>query len=289
MLRTLGTKVQENDLQKRMVSPENVDYSKKREPKRRKVSEDTEYQSWPTHTLPVPREVNIYVNSKATDQVCRCDVKPMMTYSNQSVIEERKYSSGVISQSRSRSDNIYQNSLRNICASNATDKLSILTATAEAHQSIIFDDNSIANSKPQMLNGISSSTSSNTVDKVSSNPIVMKANTDLPSQCNGTIAPLPPVQSASGIVGVSSSNKTKQISYTPNIPMTKEQLTAWRREARRVRNRQSAAASRQKIRNKIDELENQVSVWKNKYSEAMQRIARLEKIAREKYPSMISN
>jgi bZIP transcription factor len=53
-------------------------------------------------------------------------------------------------------------------------------------------------------------------------------------------------------------NRT-QVKYNPDIPMSKEQLAAWRREARRVRNRESAAASRQRIRNRISELEDEVS------------------------------
>merc|ERR1712032_811659 len=34
--------------------------------------------------------------------------------------------------------------------------------------------------------------------------------------------------------------------YDPGVSMTKEELKAWRKEARRVRNRESAAASRKK-------------------------------------------
>lgn len=52
--------------------------------------------------------------------------------------------------------------------------------------------------------------------------------------------------------------------YDPEVPMTKEEAAAWRREARRVRNRQSAAASRQKTRDRIEELEAEVQGWQNK-------------------------
>lgn len=71
--------------------------------------------------------------------------------------------------------------------------------------------------------------------------------------------------------------KKTQIRYDPDVPMSKEQLAAWRREARRVRNRESAAASRQRIRNRISELEDEVNNWKKKYTEAMQRLQSLEK------------
>ena len=71
--------------------------------------------------------------------------------------------------------------------------------------------------------------------------------------------------------------KKTQIRYDPDVPMSKDQLAAWRREARRVRNRESAAASRQRIRNRISELEEEVGEWKTKYSQAIQRLEALEK------------
>jgi bZIP transcription factor len=104
----------------------------------------------------------------------------------------------------------------------------------------------------------------------------------------------------------SKQNRT-QVKYNPDIPMSKEQLAAWRREARRVRNRESAAASRQRIRSRISELEDEVSdptancymsarnvckicqtncyacfcllqvgEWKLKYASAMERLRVLE-------------
>lgn len=71
--------------------------------------------------------------------------------------------------------------------------------------------------------------------------------------------------------------KKTQIRYDPDVPMSKDQLAAWRREARRVRNRESAAASRQRIRNRISELEEEVGEWKTKYTQAIQRLEALEK------------
>mmetsp|Transcript_21985 Transcript_21985/g.46374 ORF Transcript_21985/g.46374 Transcript_21985/m.46374 type:complete len:239 (-) Transcript_21985:255-971(-) len=76
---------------------------------------------------------------------------------------------------------------------------------------------------------------------------------------------------------VNSKTKKTQIRYDPDVPMSKDQLAAWRREARRVRNRESAAASRQRIRNRISELEDEVGEWKAKYSQAIQRLECLEK------------
>lgn len=75
----------------------------------------------------------------------------------------------------------------------------------------------------------------------------------------------------------SSKLKKTQIRYDPDVPMSKDQLAAWRREARRVRNRESAAASRQRIRNRISELEDEVGEWKTKYTQAIQRLEALEK------------
>jgi len=71
-------------------------------------------------------------------------------------------------------------------------------------------------------------------------------------------------------------DKKTQIRYDPEVPMNKDQLAAWRREARRVRNRESAAASRQRIRNRISDLEDEVGEWKEKYNHAVQRLDALE-------------
>lgn len=72
--------------------------------------------------------------------------------------------------------------------------------------------------------------------------------------------------------------RNKQNTYLPNsvTSMTKEELSAWRKEARRVRNRQSAAASREKVRSRITELEAEVAGWKLKYETVMSRIQLLE-------------
>eukprot|EP00543_Licmophora_paradoxa_P005156 CAMPEP_0202447430 /NCGR_PEP_ID=MMETSP1360-20130828/6188_1 /ASSEMBLY_ACC=CAM_ASM_000848 /TAXON_ID=515479 /ORGANISM="Licmophora paradoxa, Strain CCMP2313" /LENGTH=166 /DNA_ID=CAMNT_0049064515 /DNA_START=14 /DNA_END=514 /DNA_ORIENTATION=- len=67
---------------------------------------------------------------------------------------------------------------------------------------------------------------------------------------------------------ITNDKKKTQIRYDPETPMDKDQLAAWRREARRVRNRESAAASRQRIRDRINELESEVEDWKKKYMEA---------------------
>ena len=75
---------------------------------------------------------------------------------------------------------------------------------------------------------------------------------------------------------ISGSHKKTQIRYDPSIPMEKEQLAAWRREARRVRNRESAAASRQRIRGRITELEDELDGWKAKYQAAMTTLARIQ-------------
>eukprot|EP00977_Amphora_coffeiformis_P027453 scaffold34612_cov165-Amphora_coffeaeformis.AAC.19 len=67
-----------------------------------------------------------------------------------------------------------------------------------------------------------------------------------------------------------------QARYEPGVPMTKEELAAWRKEARRVRNRESAAASRQKTKERIDHLEGKVAEIQAKYDAALRRIAELE-------------
>mmetsp|Transcript_13928 Transcript_13928/g.19511 ORF Transcript_13928/g.19511 Transcript_13928/m.19511 type:complete len:237 (+) Transcript_13928:3-713(+) len=70
----------------------------------------------------------------------------------------------------------------------------------------------------------------------------------------------------------------RQARYEPGVPMTKKELTAWRKEARRVRNRLSAAESRKKTRSRIEELEDAMGALQKKYSAAMERILELEKI-----------
>mmetsp|Transcript_29047 Transcript_29047/g.54571 ORF Transcript_29047/g.54571 Transcript_29047/m.54571 type:complete len:207 (-) Transcript_29047:1855-2475(-) len=80
------------------------------------------------------------------------------------------------------------------------------------------------------------------------------------------------------------SKKKTQIRYDPDVPMNKDQLAAWRREARRVRNRESAAASRQRIRNRIAELEEEVGQWKTKYAQAVQRLEALEAVIANQEP-----
>uniref|UniRef100_A0A7S1ZK33 BZIP domain-containing protein n=1 Tax=Ditylum brightwellii TaxID=49249 RepID=A0A7S1ZK33_9STRA len=66
--------------------------------------------------------------------------------------------------------------------------------------------------------------------------------------------------------------------YEPEAPMTKEEIIAWRKTARKQRNRESAAASRQKVRDRIVELENEVDGWKSRYASALETIRRLESL-----------
>jgi len=68
----------------------------------------------------------------------------------------------------------------------------------------------------------------------------------------------------------------KESRYDPGVSMTKEELKAWRKEARRVRNRESAAASRKKNRESIDTLETEVKGIQTKYDAALQYILDLE-------------
>jgi len=66
-------------------------------------------------------------------------------------------------------------------------------------------------------------------------------------------------------------------------------LLSQQKEARRVRNRESAAASRRKTRDRIAELELQVSALEAKYSAALRRIDELETgsaVQTERLPSL---
>jgi len=71
--------------------------------------------------------------------------------------------------------------------------------------------------------------------------------------------------------------KRKQAQYNPEVQMTEKQLTQWRREMRRVRNREAAAASRKKVRDRIDDLENRASKWRSRYEDAINRIGEAER------------
>lgn len=66
--------------------------------------------------------------------------------------------------------------------------------------------------------------------------------------------------------------------YEPSVPMTKEEEAKWRLEARKKRNRDSAAASRRKTQSRISELENEVKVWKSKHDLLYQKLNDMEKI-----------
>jgi hypothetical protein len=70
--------------------------------------------------------------------------------------------------------------------------------------------------------------------------------------------------------------KKPQKKYDPDVPMSKDELAAWRREQRRKRNRESAAASRQRQRERINELEIELNDWKTKYEAIQEKIRALE-------------
>mmetsp|Transcript_512 Transcript_512/g.1283 ORF Transcript_512/g.1283 Transcript_512/m.1283 type:complete len:274 (+) Transcript_512:266-1087(+) len=69
----------------------------------------------------------------------------------------------------------------------------------------------------------------------------------------------------------------KQSRYDPGVPMTREELKAWRKEARRVRNRESAALSRKKNKERITELEMEVDTLQSKYAAALQFLLQRER------------
>jgi hypothetical protein len=68
----------------------------------------------------------------------------------------------------------------------------------------------------------------------------------------------------------------RQSRYDPGVTMNRDELKVWRKEARRVRNRESAAQSRTRNRDRITELESDVDVVTSKYRAALQRIVELE-------------
>lgn len=97
-----------------------------------------------------------------------------------------------------------------------------------------------------------------------------------PSYAQGQKRPLPDRVYSN----IKPSKKIKQQAsykkYKPNYEMSKEELTEWKREQRKIRNRQSAAASRQKVRNHIEALENQVQFLQHKYEAVVDRLKKYE-------------
>lgn len=107
----------------------------------------------------------------------------------------------------------------------------------------------------------------------------LKATSQLPITVGIEISIPEPVakrQKSNEVDMAKKSAKKPQMKYDPDVPMTKEEATAWRREQRRKRNRESAAASRQRQRDRITELEVEVEDWKSNYEAIMVTIKKLE-------------
>ena len=96
------------------------------------------------------------------------------------------------------------------------------------------------------------------------------------------MAPTPvlsaPLVAAQPIVTVKKSTGAKrpQMKYDPDVPMTKEETSAWRREQRRKRNRESAAACRKRQRDRISELEGEVADWRAKFDDALNKLKAMD-------------
>ncbi|KAL3780721.1 hypothetical protein ACHAW5_010246 [Stephanodiscus triporus] len=72
-------------------------------------------------------------------------------------------------------------------------------------------------------------------------------------------------------------NRPQNFYAPPTVPMSKEELSQWRKEQRRERNRESAAASRNKTRSRIEELEGEVESWKIKYQDMEAKVRCMER------------
>lgn len=73
-------------------------------------------------------------------------------------------------------------------------------------------------------------------------------------------------------------NKPQNFYAPPSIAsMTKDELSEWRKEERRRRNRESAAASRNKIKGRIEELEGDIQNWKHKCAEMEKKMLCMER------------
>jgi hypothetical protein len=73
-------------------------------------------------------------------------------------------------------------------------------------------------------------------------------------------------------------NQPQNYYAPPSISsMSKEELSEWRKEQRRKRNRESAAASRNKTRVRIEELEGEVTKWKSMYHDMEMKMRCMER------------
>lgn len=73
-------------------------------------------------------------------------------------------------------------------------------------------------------------------------------------------------------------NKPQNFYAPPSVSsMTKEELAEWRKEERRKRNRESAAASRNKTRARIEVLEGEVADWKARYADMEAKMRCMER------------
>jgi len=92
-----------------------------------------------------------------------------------------------------------------------------------------------------------------------------------PSSSSTTPSSLRPPPPSSKVTTTSTKKHANR--YDPVEPLAgPEDYTAWRRDARKKRNRESAQISRNKVRNRIQELETQVEDYKGKYLAALERI-----------------
>ena len=100
----------------------------------------------------------------------------------------------------------------------------------------------------------------------------------IPDEVTSKIADTLTVPAAHPIVTVRRNKGAKrpQMKYDPDVPMSKEETSVWRREQRRKRNRESAAACRRRQRDRISELEGEVSGWRAKFEEALDKLKDIE-------------
>ena len=94
-------------------------------------------------------------------------------------------------------------------------------------------------------------------------------------QAAAAVAPPPPKKKRSPLLG----KPQKQYDAPDDMKsnMTKEQLAEWRKQLRKERNRASAAASRQKTQGRINELEGEVTKYKNLYEDMQDKMLNLQR------------
>lgn len=149
----------------------------------------------------------------------------------------------------------------------------------------INGDQRLSRQDEKEFHGVSEIVKSSTSVSSNNNSKLSKRKRKGSCRDNGESDDAPPLTKVSSMLLKSKSKY--QNHYAPVIKLTLEEEAEWRREARRKRNRDSAAASRQKTRSKIQDLEQEVQEWKSKYDALFQKMTAMEHMFKSTMSSFV--